>query len=181
MRFTTTFALLALGACATANQPSGSASSASTVRVNGTNSSTAMQIVQDNTSNVKSLSYAPDAVWRVLPAVYDSVAIPVTTLNQAGRSIGNAGFNIRRRLGKTALTRLIDCGSTQGGPSADTYDIRFAITTELRASGTGTDLITTVDAMGRPAAFSGEYIRCSSNGVLEGRIADLVKQQLAGR
>ena len=75
--------------------------------------------------------------------------------------------------------RLIDCGTTQGGPSAETYDIRLTVTTRVSAVEGGTSLSTTVEPMGKPVAFSGEYIRCSSTGVLESRLADAVKARLA--
>ena len=117
-------------------------------------------------------------VWRVLPAVYESFGIPLSTVDSTTHSIGHSGFNIRRRLGTVPLVRLIDCGSTQGGPSAETYDVRMAVTTQLRASDAGTIVSTTVEPMGKPVAFSGEYIRCSSTGSLESRIADAVKSRL---
>jgi hypothetical protein len=43
----------------------------------------------------------------------------------------------------------------------------------------GTRVATTVEPMGKPAAFSGEYIRCSSMGTLESRLAEAVKARLA--
>jgi hypothetical protein len=117
-------------------------------------------------------------VWRVLPAVYESLNIPLSTVDSLTHSIGNAGFNIRRRLGSVPLVRLIDCGTTQGGPSAETYDIHMAVSSQVHAGDAGTIISTTVEPMGKPAAFSGEYIRCSSTGVLESRIADAVKARL---
>lgn len=118
-------------------------------------------------------------VWRVLPAAYESLNIPLSTVDTTTWVIGNSGFNLRRRLGTVPLVRLIDCGTTQGGPSAETYDIRMTVTTRVRAVDGGTSLATTVEPMGKPVAFSGEYIRCSSTGVLESRLADAVKARLA--
>jgi hypothetical protein len=131
----------------------------------------------DSRSTTVSASMAD--VWRVMPAVYESLNIPLSTVDSATHVVGNAGFNIRRRLGSVPLVRLIDCGTTQGGPSAETYDIRMSVVTQLRSGDAGTVIATTVDPMGKPAAFSGEYIRCSSTGVLESRIADAVKTRVA--
>jgi hypothetical protein len=117
-------------------------------------------------------------VWRALPAAYESLGIPISRVDSATGTIGNAGFNARRRLGSVPLVRYIDCGSTQGGPSAETYDVRLVVTTVMLSAEAATTLATTVDAMGKPVAFSGEYIRCSSTGVLEARIADAVKANL---
>jgi hypothetical protein len=119
------------------------------------------------------------AVWRVLPAAYESLGIPLSMIDSTTRLVGNTGFNARRRLGSIPLVRLLECGTTQGGPSAETYDIRLSVITQVKADDAGTRLTTTVDAMGKPVAFSGEYIRCASTGVLEARIADAAKSRLA--
>jgi len=42
----------------------------------------------------------------------------------------------------------------------------------------GTAIATTVEPMGKPVAFSGEYIHCSSTGSLESRLSDAVKSRL---
>jgi hypothetical protein len=117
--------------------------------------------------------------WRVLPAAFESLGIPLSMIDSTTRVAGNSGFNVRRRLGSIPMMRLVDCGTTQGGPSAETYDIRLIVTSQIKAGeGSGSSLSTTVEAMGKPVAFSGEYIRCSSTGVLETRIADAVKARL---
>jgi len=129
-------------------------------------------------SHATTLSAPMADVWRALPAAYESLNIPLSMIDSTTRLVGNSGFNARRRLGTIPLVRLIDCGTTQGGPSAETYDIRLSVTTQLTAGDGGTTISTTVDAQGKPVAFAGEYIRCSSTGVLESRIADAVKSRL---
>ncbi len=123
---------------------------------------------------------SPDDVWRVLPVVYESIAIPVTTRDLPSHTTGNPNLSARRRLGTATMSRLFDCGNTQGAASADIYDMRLSVLSRTRAGETGgTVLTTTIEAMGRPVAFSGEYVKCSSTRVLEARIADAVKAQLA--
>ena len=154
-----------------------------TVRVVGSANPTgaiSMGVVPTAASARSSSFFAtPDAVWQVLPAAYESLGVPLSMSDAATRTLGNAGFNARRRLGSVPLVRYIDCGSTQGGPSAETYDIRLVINSVVRPGEAATTLATTVEAMGKPVAFSGEYIHCSSTGVLETRIADAVKARLA--
>jgi hypothetical protein len=83
---------------------------------------------------------------------------------------------VHRVLGKIPLTRIIDTGSTQGFPSAESYDVQISVLTQAKSGEGGlATLTTTVQAVGRPMAFSGEYVRCSSKGVLETMIADGVK------
>ncbi|MDQ6634727.1 MAG: hypothetical protein M3Z10_08220 [Gemmatimonadota bacterium] len=179
MRDVSLLILLGLGGCAsgaTIERPP----TPQTVRVSGSaagNLSVGMNSTTD--AKVTRVTAAPADVWRVLPGVYDSFAIPLSSVDDRTRVLGNTGFNLRRRLGSVPLVRLIDCGTTQGGPSADTYDIRLSVLTQVTpVEGGGSSIITTVDAMGRPVAFSGEYVRCTSTGSLETRIADAIQAQL---
>ncbi|MEP7002231.1 MAG: hypothetical protein ABI969_17210, partial [bacterium] len=77
-------------------------------------------------------------------------------------------------------SRFIDCGTTQIGENADTYDVYLTVVSQLEENKTSglAILHTTFEAMARPIAFSREYARCSSRGELEKRIANAVKAQL---
>jgi hypothetical protein len=123
-----------------------------------------------------------DEVWRVLPAVFDSLAIPVATLEPARRAIGNPGFKAHKQLGRTPLSRYIDCGQAQSFPSADTYDVHLSVLTQVAAGESGVTTVSTlVQASARPMTVSGDYSRCSSKGTLEARIVDAVKARLQRR
>jgi hypothetical protein len=130
-------------------------------------------------SHVQSVPFSVDQVWTILPAVYDSLGIPVRTLDAVKRTIGNAGLAVRRRLKSTPLSRFIDCGSTQLGPNADDYDVRLTLLTEVRAVDGGSTVTTTLEAVARPVNYAQEYSACSSRGVLEQRIIDVVQARLA--
>ncbi len=131
-------------------------------------------------ADVTHLPYSVDAVWRILPSVFDSVGIVVATVDQARKSIGNPGYKVRARLGKVTLSRYLDCGNTQIGPNADSYDVFLSVMTTVVAEGAqGATLSTIVDAQARPATFNQAYSRCSSKGGIEIKIADLVKARLA--
>jgi hypothetical protein len=160
-----------------------SAPAPETVRVVGSANPTgaiAMGVVATPASARSSSFFStPEAVWDALPAAYESLGVPISAADPATRTLGNTGFNARRRLGSVPLVRYLDCGTTQGGPSAETYDIRIVISSVVRPGEAATTLSTTVEAMGKPVAFSGEYIRCSSTGQLETRIADAVMARLA--
>jgi hypothetical protein len=180
MRDVSLLILLGLLGCASSGPTIERPATPQTVRVTGSaagNLSVGMSSTSD--AKVTRVAAAPADVWRVLPGVFDSFAIPLSSVDDKARVLGNSGFNLRRRLGSVPLPRLIDCGTTQGGPSADTYDIRLSVLTQVSpAEGGGSSIITTVDAMGRPVAFSGEYVRCTSTGSLETRIADAIQAQL---
>ena len=173
---------LAILGCSSSSPGVESGPAPETIRVVGSANpagAIAMGVIATPASARSSSFFAtPEAVWAALPAAYESVGISLSMTDAATRTLGNAGFNVRRRLGSVPLVRYIDCGTTQGGPSAETYDVRLIVNSVVRPGEGATSVATTVEAMGKPVAFSGEYIRCSSTGVLESRIADAVKARL---
>jgi len=180
MRTATLLLLLPLAACATANSGSAPTPASQTVRVVGASGGASLTMAGNNTSNVHTLAFGMDQVWRALPFVFDSIGIPVGTLDPGKRTIGNSGFKIRGRLRGVPLSRYIDCGnSTQIGPNADAYDVNITMFAELHPGEAGaTVLSTTMDAVARPATFAQEYSHCASKGVLETRFADILKARL---
>lgn len=133
--------------------------------------------VQD--SYVGIVSYPMGRVWAAMPAAYDSVGLKLTTLDPATHTVGNSGVNIRRILGKTALSKYINCGKTQIDQNADTYDVHLTLLTHVAADAAGaTKVTTTLSASAKPIAFAGDYVPCSSLGRLEVRLHDLMYAEL---
>jgi hypothetical protein len=126
------------------------------------------------------VAFTPEKVWSVLPAVYDSLGIPVATVDSKRYLLGNTGFKAYQKLGKTSLAKYIDCGKTQGFPSADSYDVYLQITTQVQPKDAGSTISTLLEAAGRPMAISGDYIKCSSLGALESAILAGVRDRLKG-
>jgi hypothetical protein len=180
MRIATLTSLLILAACASGGGPAGGGAPASqTLGVVSPSGTINMTVPGADRSNTQSVPFTVDAVWHVLPAAYDSLGIPVRTLDQVQHTIGNDGFSVRRRLKSTPLSRFIDCGSTQLGPSADDYDVRLSVLTQLRAVEGKTAVTTTLVAAARPANYAQDYSSCSSRGALEKLIIDAVQARLA--
>lgn len=183
MRRMLLLSLAILPACASSSSSSSTASEASVrpaTQTIGSSSVGTVTVSATATADVSHLPYSADAVWRILPSTYDSVGIPVTTLDHARKSIGNAGYKTRARLGKAPLSRYLDCGNTQIGPNADSYDVFLSVITTVTAEGAnGSALVTIVDAQSRPITYNQGYSRCSSKGGIEIRIADLVKARLS--
>ena len=179
MRRAIPLGFLALSACATAH-PESSRPTTDSVRVIAESGLNIRMAASDGASTTE-IAYPPDRVWEVLKAVYDSLSIPVGTIDPARKVLGNTGFKAHQRLGKTSLGRYIDCGKTQGFPSADSYDIYLSITTHVQPGKNGgtSTLSTRVEAAGRPMAFSGEYSKCSTLGTLEQAITDAVRKRLS--
>ena len=72
-------------------------------------------------------------IWRALPAVFDSLEVPVSRIDPVEHVFGNEGVRIRKRIGGEAISRYFDCGTTQIGPNADSYDVMLILLTTLRA------------------------------------------------
>ncbi len=127
------------------------------------------------------LPFPVERVWAVLPSVYDSIGVPQPEVNAATRVVTSPNLRVRRRLAEVPLTRILDCGTTQGGPSAETYDVVMTIRTRVQPAGAGaTTLTTEMEASAKPVSFSGDGVRCSTKGTLEQRIFDTVKRCLSG-
>ena len=151
-------------------QVSGALGSASNGRVLLTNNSV------PSTTSVQATA---DAIWKVLPGVLDELGIPITLVDPPTNTIGNRGFTAHRRLANTPLSRYIDCGTTQIGPNADSYDVYITFFVQVhRESDVSATVVTGFDASAKPAAFPGDYSSCSSKHLLETRIVDGVKARL---
>ena len=161
-----------LSACASSQGSSGPPPPDQTIRIptTGGGRGATLAIASSTSPSVKTVTATAERIWSVLPAVYDSLGIPVTDRDPTTHTIGTSLFKIRRRLGDVPLSRYLDCGSTQGAPSADSYEILMSIKTRVQPAASGaTTVVTTVEAMGRPVFLSSEYIHCGSTGGIEKR------------
>jgi hypothetical protein len=169
--------IAALFGCASSNTAPGSAST-ETARVIGATSEGGMQAISVGApiAGASTVTASVEKLWNAVPAVYDSLGIPPGMVEPASHMYGNRGLQIRRQLGTVRLSRYIDCGSAQARPSADFYDVNLSVVTQLQpVDSANTKVVTTVDAMARPVAFTGEYIRCATTGGIESRISAMLQ------
>ncbi|MGH9887030.1 MAG: hypothetical protein ACREBE_16005 [bacterium] len=139
-----------------------------------------LHIRQSDGAKVNTLPYPLARVWAALPVAFDSLAIPLTDLDQKTHTIGNSGMKVHKTLGKTALSDFIDCGASQGFPSADAYDVHISIMTQVSTADNGGTLIgTLVEAAGKPMAFPGSYSKCSTKETLESKIVAILTAKLS--
>jgi hypothetical protein len=139
-----------------------------------------MRIANTTSSDVVELSTAADAVWRIMPSIYDSLGITVNTMDQARKSIGNSGYKIRQRLGKVRLSTYIDCGQTQIDANADSYDVMLSVMSTVSAkTATSATVTTIVEANAKPVTYNQGYSRCTTKGTLEKRLGELLNARLA--
>jgi hypothetical protein len=129
--------------------------------------------------SVRKVAATSDQVWRLLPAVLDSLGIPVNLLDPAKHTIGNSGFNVRGQLKSVPLSRYIDCGNSNGiGPNADSYQVNLEFVVEVQPVDAGSSVRTTLQAMGKPVTFAQDYSACSSKGALESRVGDMLSARI---
>ncbi|MFI5228189.1 MAG: hypothetical protein ACHQWU_03915 [Gemmatimonadales bacterium] len=119
-----------------------------------------------------------ERVWALLPGVYDSLGIPIGSVNSARHLIGHSALKIHQRLGGAYLSTYIDCGRSQIGESADSYDVVLTVYTQVDSAAGGAQVVTSVDAVARPATYSQGYSRCSTKYVLEAMVVQLLKARL---
>jgi hypothetical protein len=112
--------------------------------------------------------------WAVLPAVFASLRIPVTTTDATVHSAGNLSLRARGQLGALRPSKVLDCGSSTTA-HADTYTLNVSILTQLRPSpDSGTLVYTQVEGTARNEGTGANRLRCSSTGYLERAIAEEV-------
>jgi hypothetical protein len=176
--------LLGVVGCASGNTPSTVAPPAQTVRVTGAsgtgtavNSSTRTAATYD--VRIDTLPVNLDLVWKALPAVYTGLEIPINTLDNTKNMVGNGGIKLYRRVGSNQLTKLLDCGRTQIGPNADSYEIIMSVITTLgKVDSANTVVYTNVEASGQPMNYAGGQTRCRTRGELERQILLMLRTRL---
>ncbi len=180
MRLFSLLLIAVAAACATTPAGSTGAPQPQTVTVAGSNSTLRVDGGASATG-MATLPYSVEQVWRVLPFVFDSLGIPIVSMDPAKRTLGNEAFKVRVRLKGTPLSRFIDCGtSTQIGPNADNYDVVMTLTAAVTPAEAGSaTVVTTFSAVAKPANFAQDYAACNSKGLIESRFIDIVRAKLA--
>ena len=175
MRRVVPVALLLLAGCGSSRPGEALPGQSSTAAVRDAAGST-LRINPGDGVATASVAFPLDAVWKALPAVFDTLGIPINTVDPQLKAFGNSGFRLTKRLGKTPLSQYIDCGQTQSFPSADTYEVYLVAMVQLHAPEPGaTQVATSVQASAKPLTVRGDYMRCSSKGKLEERIVERLR------
>jgi hypothetical protein len=126
------------------------------------------------------VDFPMDQVWSAMKSAYDSLGVPVTSMDQASHTLGNNSMRVRRRLGDVPMSKYVNCGNVQGVQSADAYEMVGSIVTRLDSPDgpSRTRMTTLVDFQGRPMTIASEFTRCTTTGQIEKRLSELVAAQL---
>ena len=137
-----------------------------------------IEIYNEAGVGARTLEMPAATVWGVVGGVYAQMDIPVAQSDPNAMQIGNPGYSARR-IERDRMNTFVDCGSDLAGPLANQYDVTLGVVTRLTAKGPeSTEVLTMVDAYGRPRAVSGNAMHCQSRGELEKRIAQRIAEAL---
>ena len=180
-RFAAVVLALVISGCASSAPGSDIGARDQTVRLTDGSGTGSLHIRPTDAMAVSNVPYPAEAVWNVMASVFDSLGIAVGTLDPKKYVIGNTALKVHGRLGSVPLSRYIDCGQTQGFPSAETYDVHLSVLTQVTpGKEPNTSAIATlIEAAARPMQFKGDYANCQSRGELEVRIPRVATARLA--
>lgn len=118
------------------------------------------------------------AVFDALPVAYTKIGIAdIAVVDTAGgvATVGVRALPVHATIGGTRLSRYLDCGSSAGPSHADTYEVRLTATSYVTPNGDGSVIHTLVVGDARDPAANAPPVHCSSTGLLERRVAELVQ------
>lgn len=124
---------------------------------------------------------ARDSIYAALLSVFQELKIPVQTANPKAGLLNNLNADISRRLGGERLSRYIDCGRGFSGENANVCRVTIVMAAwPDPQSGDATALHVAFIGGGLdPAGSRGNYVLCTSKGVLEEEFAAKVRARLA--
>jgi hypothetical protein len=123
-------------------------------------------------------------VWRLLPTAFDSVGVSLTLVEPKTHLMANDGFKVRQKLRNERLSAYFECGTTQVGPNADSYELFLTVRSYLepiKTDSSRTRMTVAITGAAKPLQFSQDYSRCTSKTSLERRMLDVVANAVAKR
>lgn len=123
----------------------------------------------------------PAQVLAALRQAHAALGIPITLDDPPRLRLGNLDFHRTGSIGKMRMSRFVSCGDGITGPRADVYRIYLSLESiVVPAAGGASELRTALVASASGMAGGApDRIPCGTTGVLEARIAELVRAQLA--
>ena len=133
-----------------------------------------LRMTEDIVVRIDTVDVAADRLWPEVPAAYDALGIPITTVNAEARVIGALQARVRGRIGDAPVSRFVRCGSTMTGEVADQYEVHLTSITQVEpaAADSGRSILSShVTAVAQGTA-SGNTVQCATRGRLEGNIRE---------
>jgi len=118
--------------------------------------------------------------FAALATAMGELKIPVTERDSAAGLVGNAKLQQRHSFAGYQLSKLVNCGLGVTGPNANSYQVHMALIGFIDPLGPSKTRIRIAFAAGAldSSGAAKEPASCGSTGVLEERLAEMVKQRL---
>ncbi len=136
-----------------------------------------MSVSGENGTIAVTIGAPLQTVWRALPLAFDSTGVSLTLIDPKKHLMANEGFKIRQKLGRERLSAYFECGTTQVGPNADSYELYLTVHSylePLKGDSTRTRMTVAITGAAKPLQFSQDYSRCTSKTTLERKMLDVV-------
>jgi len=151
----------------------------STVSISGSDFTYQVELTEEARRSAAEFPGDPATAWRVLPAIYEALGIPLRTIRPDVRLLGTERWTVPFRVAGSSRSAFLDCGRSLGGNNADLYRVSATVHSQVHPSGENVRLETIVTASARPRDVSGNAVGCTSTGRLEAVIASMLRQRLA--
>jgi hypothetical protein len=134
---------------------------------------------KDRHVSERTLELPANSAWQAYPAVFSDLGIDPNIVDGNQMIFGSAADH-RHTLAKTRISHYFDCGNMLGVSTADSYEIWIRVISQIIPIDNGLSTVRTqVEATARASDLQGGGVRCSSNGLLESRIAELLVKEAA--
>jgi hypothetical protein len=123
----------------------------------------------------------PERVWALLDGVYEDMGVEVDLRDPTALQLGSSTHRISRRFMERNASDFFECGVDPGlnRPLADQAPITASIVTQVIPFSGGSQLRTVVGAVARRPGGAAGTATCTSTGVIEAVIAQLVERAAA--
>jgi hypothetical protein len=133
-----------------------------------------LTLTRDHEISTIELPASRDRVWKAVVAAHETLGLAMSSLdNNAGVAV-----YVHQRshlLDGNRLSKYIDCGTTIYGDRTDSYAVTVRVTATVESRGPNTTAVHSgVNAWARDPQTSSDAVACSSTGLLEQRIAELI-------
>jgi len=184
MHMTASIAILAtcitVGAGAqTSASPPKTSEEPEVTRINIENSAVDIAWTRDQHVSERTLEVASNVAWSAYPATFADLGLDPNIIDSDQMIYGSAASH-RHTLAKKRLSHYFDCGNMLGVSTADGYEVWVRVISQIvPIDGSLSTVRTQVEATARASDLPGGAVRCSSNGLLESRIAALLVDEAA--
>src|SRR6059058_2629808 len=126
------------------------------------------------------ITASPDSTFAALQQAYQDLGIEIKLMDRGTREVGNQRFTKMYEIGGVRLSKYVGCGSSETGPTANSYRITMSIISRVTPTADGSRIDTQLTASAQDPGTSKGALSCTSLGGLEQRIHGLTAKHLGG-